>query len=178
MNYFLYSFGRLVTALFFILIGIVGILIPWSIQIRHLLARFIFEDFLAISLFGFAFFVVGLALVIHFLLGTKRRYYKISSGTSSTAVDETVIREYLTTYWERLFPEYDIPFQLFLKDNKIHVTVDFPYLPIQEQRPLLERVRNDLTKMFIKVLGYKEEFFLSASFQTTPPTPSHEAATV
>jgi hypothetical protein len=148
------------------LIGLVGILIPWSINVRTLLTRFIFEDSIAISLFGFSFFIIGLAMFVHIMLNMQRRHYRISSLKGPATVDETLIQGYLNTYWKQLFPENDIPCHLQLKHNKIHIAVDLPYCPIQEQKPLLERIRKDLIGIFAKVLGYKEEFFLSASFQT------------
>lgn len=168
MSNFFYSLISFVIALFFMLIGVVGMMIPWSINIRNALATFIFENSLAISVFGFTFFVVGLAIVVNILLSTQRRYYKINSLNSSTSVDEAVIQQYLHTYWEQLFPKTDIPCHLTLKDNKIHIAIDLPYLPIQEQRPLLERIRKDLIEIFSRILGYRDEFFLSASFQTKP----------
>lgn len=166
MSNLFYSLISFVIALFFMLIGIVGILIPWSINIRTLLTQFIFEDALAISLFGFTFFVIGLAIVTYVLLNAKRHHYKISSEKGSTTVDDAVIQEYLSSYWKQLFPKNDIPCHLILKENKIHIAVDLPYLPIQEQKPLLEKIRKDLIGIFAKVLGYKDEFFLSASFES------------
>lgn len=165
MNQLFYSLINLINAFFFILIGIVGILIPWSVHVRNLLTRFIFEDSLAISLFGFAFFIIGMAMFINILLNMKRRHYQISSLKGPTTVDEALIQEYLNTYWQQLFPEKDVPCLLQMKKNKIHIAVDLPYMPIQEQKPLLERIRKDLMGIFAKVLGYREEFFLSASFQ-------------
>lgn len=167
MSHLIHSLISLIVALFLLLIGVVGILIPWSVGVRHALAQFIFEDSLAISLFGFTFFVVGLAIAINILLSSRKRYYRISSKNSSTTVEEGVIEEYVTSYWQKLFPEHEIPYQLSLKNNKIHITVDFPYLPIQEQRPLLEKIRKDLLQIFVRVLGYQDEFFLSASFQNS-----------
>lgn len=169
MSHLFYSLINFINALFFVLIGIVGILIPWSINVRTLLTRFIFEDSLAISLFGFAFFIIGLAMFIHLVQNMMRRHYRISSLNATTTVDEAVIQEYLNIYWKQLFPENDIPSALQIKNNKIHIAVDLPYLPIQEQKPLLERIRNDLMRIFTKVLGYREEFFLNASFETNHP---------
>jgi hypothetical protein len=159
------SLINFINALFFISIGIAGIMVPWSIHVRTLLTRFIFEDALAISLFGFAFFLIGIALITNIFLNMKKRHYRISSLKAVTTVDEAVIQEYLNNYWKQLFPQNDIPCQLNFKDNKIHISVDLPHLPIQEQKPLLERIRKDLMSIFTKVLGYKDEFFLSASFQ-------------
>jgi len=156
-------------ALFFILIGIVGILIPWSINVRALLAQFIFEDSLAISLFGFAFFFIGLAIAIDIVLNSRRKQYTISSLKAPATVDEEVIKEYLNTYWKQLLPNTETPCHLALKKNKIHISVELPFLPIQEQKPLLERIRKDLIGLFAQILGYRDEFFLTASFKSSPP---------
>ena len=168
MSHLFYSFISFVVALFFMLIGIVGLMIPWSINVRTLLTQFIFEDSLAISLFGFVFFLIGVAVAVNILFNASRRYYKINSKNVSTTVDEAVIQEYLNTYWKQIFPDNDIPCLLTIKENKIHIAVDLPYLPIQEQKPLLERIRKDLVGIFAKILGYSDEFYLSASFQSQP----------
>lgn len=170
MSKLFYSLISFVIALFFILIGIVGVMIPWSINVKTLLTKFIFEDSLAISLFGFAFFLIGLAMIADFFLSLRRRHYTISSLKATTTVDEVVIKGYLDTYLKQLFPKNEIPCQLTMKENKIHISVDLPYLPIQEQKPLLERIRKELIGLFAQILGYRDEFFLSASFQNQRKT--------
>lgn len=147
------------------LIGLIGAMIPWSNEIRNMIVKFIFHDTLAISLFGYAFFLIGLALAADIVINIRKRPYKISSLKGPIAVDEAVIQTYLNEYWKQLFPENDVPCHVSLKDNKIHVAVDLPYLPIQEQKTLLERIRKDLIGIFTKILGYRDEFYISASFQ-------------
>lgn len=169
MGHFFYFLISFIVALFFILIGIIGMMIPWSIDVRNLLTRFIFEDSLAISLFGFSFLVIGSAIVLNVLLSLRHRHYKIDSKNVLVTVDDAVILEYLNTYWKQLFPKHEIPCLLTIKENKFHISVDFPYLPLKEQKPLLERIRKDLSSILAKALGYNEEFYLSASFQIKAP---------
>lgn len=168
MYYLFYSLISFIIALFFILIGIVSIMIPWSAGVRSDLIRFILEDSLTISLFGFAFVVIGLAIVINILLNSRRSYYHVKSGQSAITVDEAVIQQYLSLYWKQLFPQSEIPFKLNIKKNRIYLSADLPYQPIEEQRPLLERIRHDLRKLFSSHLGYDSEFSLSISFQKAP----------
>lgn len=165
MNNLFYSLISFIIALFFILLGIIGVMVPWSPGVRTDLVQFILDDSLAISLFGFTSIVVGLAIAINILLNTRRQYYHIRSDSNAIAVDETVIQQYLNTYWKQLFPNNDIPNRLTLKNNKIHITVDFPHLPLSQQQVLLERIKNDLSQTFANMLGYHSEFYLSASFQ-------------
>lgn len=165
MNNLFYSLISFIIAIFFILLGIVNIMIPWSDEVRYSLVKFILEDSLAISLFGFAFVVVGVAIAINILLNTRRKYYQLKMGTKAIKVDEAVISQYLAHYWKQLFPSTDTPCRLSIRKNKIHIVADLPFLPMLEQRQLLERIKQDLEALFEKQLGYKDEFYLSASFQ-------------
>lgn len=170
MNNFFYSLISFIVALFFILLGIIGILIPWSPGIRTDLVQFILNDYLVISLFGFATIIIGLSIAINILINTKRKYYHIRSDANAITVDETIIQQYLNAYWEELFPGSDIPSRITLKNNKIHISVDFPELPIGQQQLILERIKQDLRSKFAELLGYHNEFYLSSSFQS--PTSS------
>jgi hypothetical protein len=168
MHNFFYSIITFIFAILFILVGIVGVMIPWSADIRTGLVQFILEDSLAISLFGFAGIVIGLAMAIHVLLNARRQCYHLRSGNKSVTIDETVVKQYVDLYWKQLFPNNDIPNRLAIKNNIIYIHADFPYLPIEQQRPLLERVRQDLKSRFKKSMGYTEDFHLYASFQPEP----------
>lgn len=165
MNNLFYSLISFIIAIFFIMLGVVGVMIPWSPDIRTDIVQFILDDSLAISLFGFAFIVIGLAIVTHILINSKQRYYHIRSDNNSVAIDEAIIQDYLDIYWKQIFPNCDIPSRLSLKNNKIHIAVEFPHLPVSQQHPLLERIKHDLRSTFAKLLGYHNEFYLSVSFQ-------------
>jgi hypothetical protein len=165
MNNLFHSLIIFIAALFFIMLGIVGIMIPWSSGMRMEIIQFILEYPLAILLFGVALVVAGLAIAFYILFHARRRYYYIYSGSHTAAVDEAVVQQYLNTYWKQLFPNRDIPNRLTIKNNKIHITVDLPFLPPHQQQLLLERIKQDLRGTFAKLLGYHNGFSLSASFQ-------------
>jgi len=148
------------------MLGLVAVLLPWSPLVRADIIQFILEDSIAIFLFGFVFIVVGLAIVISILLSTRRSYYRLKGGVQSVLIDEHVIQDYLDTYWKELFPKTTIPNRLQIKKNKIYLSADLPYIPQEEQKVVLERIRNDLTDIFSSFLGYQEPFHLAASFQS------------
>ena len=164
----LYSLISFIIAVFFVLIGVISILIPWSENVQGILVNFILNDAIAISLFGFAFIVIGLTIVIDILLNTRRSYYTVKSGSFSVSVDETVLQQYVTQYWKKSFPSQDIPSRLTLKNNQIHISVDLPYEARENQRPLLEQINSDLQREFAEYLGYEKQILLSASFQAAP----------
>lgn len=159
--YYLISFSL---AVFFLFLGILGILLPLSPLIRTDLVQFILENSVAICLFGFGFTVIGLIMIINLYLGTKRTYYYIQTGHRLAAVDEAILQDYLDTYWKQLFPQHAIPSKLTLKKNKIKVIADLPYMPKEDQKQLLERIQQDLQETFYKLLSYTQEFTIAVSF--------------
>lgn len=164
MRNLFYSLITFIIAVFFILLGLINIMIPWSGEVRYGLIRFILEDSLAISLFGFAFVIVGLALAIYILLGARRQYYHTKVGRHAVHIDQNVLDQYLNVYWKQLFPKAEIPYQISIRKNKIHLLVDLPHVPLLEQKPLLEKIKQDLQDLLVAKVGYDEEFYLAASF--------------
>lgn len=165
MSALFYSLISFVVAVFFLMIGIIGVMLPWSSTVRTDLIQFILEDSVVISLFGVCALSIGLAIVINVILGSRRRYYHVKSGSKSVVVDETLIQQYLNSYWRELFPNCDVPNRFSLKSNKIYVAADLPHLPTRDQKVILERIKKDLHDIFNRILGYQNEFHLSVSFQ-------------
>lgn len=171
MSHFLYSFITFIIALFFIVLGFLGILIQTSDTIRSEVIGFIIEDTLLLSIFGFAFVLVGIAIVFYLLASLKKRYYKIKSSESKVYfLDEQLFQNYLKTYWKQLFPQHTIPSQVLLKRNKIQVIADLPYVPENQQKALIQRIDQDLKDLFHRVIGYKKKYIISISFQPEAST--------
>lgn len=153
-----------ILAAFFGIVGIIGIVIPWSPQIRTDIIQFILEDFIAISLFGFGFLIIGLVIIINLILSTKKRYYYLRSSRQFVALDEAIFQEYISGYWRKIFPNSEVAHRIELKKNKLYISADLPYIPQAQQKLLLEKIRNDLVDLFGKMLGYQGEFFLTTNF--------------
>lgn len=168
MRHFFYSLISFIVGLFFILLGVVGILVPWSPEVRSHLVRFIQEDSVFIFLFGLGLLIIGLAIATFVILSTRKRYYEIRSGENLVKIDEALFQDYLNIYWKQLFPKYEIPNRVALKKNKIYVTADLPYIPDSQQKALIERIERDLNDIFTRIIGYSHEYVISISFQEAP----------
>jgi hypothetical protein len=168
MNSLLYSFIRFFIGLFFILLGLIGIILPWSNAVRLAVIQFIQDEPLTLSLFGLSFILIGLALLTHLLMASKRHYYQVRSGDQSVTVDQSVIQQLVEAYWKERFPDRDIPCELRLKKNKIYLTADLPYLAANEQKPFLNQIKRELESHFKQLLGPQAEFNLFVSFQDEP----------
>lgn len=164
MSHFFYSLITFITALFFVLLGIVGIILPWSPNVRTEVMQFIVNQTFFSFLFGLGFLIVGLAIMVNIILSMRKRYYEIRSGKNMTAIDESLFQDYLTIYWKQLFPQHDVPNQVTLNKNKIHVTADLPFLPVPQQKILIERIERDIADIFNRMLGYRFEYIISISF--------------
>lgn len=160
--YYVLSFSL---AIFFIFLGVIGIMLPWSPIIRTDMIQYILENSIAISLFGFGFTVIGVFMGISLYLNTKRQYYYIRAGKLLTIVDEVIIQQYLESYWKQVFPQHLIPTRLSLKKNKIKIMADLPHIPRSEQKEFILKVEQDLQETFARIFGYSREFILALNFQ-------------
>lgn len=167
MTHFFYSLIVFIIALFFIMIGLLGMMVQASHNIRSEVVSFILEDTLFLSLFGMASILIGIALVFYLTTGLKKRYVKIkSSNNNAFYLDESLFQDYMKNYWKQLFPSQDIPNHVILKKNKVLITADLPYVPDSQQKALLTRIDRDLKDLFTRFLGYRQEYVVSISFQT------------
>lgn len=162
----LYSLISLTIALFFLTMGVLCVMLPWSPTVRADLVRFILEDSVTISLFGAGFVLVGLAVIINIAFNARHSYYRIRSGPKAISIDESIIQDYLNTYLNNLFPGANVPNRLTIKKNKLYLAADLPFVPIKEQKQLLEKIKNELSDLFSSTLGYRDAFYISASFQS------------
>lgn len=150
---------------FFFVVGAFSLVLPWSSFLQKMTTELILENTVMLSLFGLGFILIGLSIVIYTLLNTRHRYVHIRTGDLAVILDENVIHQYLETYWQKQFPLAQILFQVTIKKHAIQVVADLPYLPLSEQKPFLERVKQDLSDLFGEVMGYPYEVHLFVSFQ-------------
>lgn len=162
------SLLSLLIAVFFLLLGVICLAIPWISAIRTQIIVFILNNNIALLLFGMIFTSIGTGIISYILIASKHRYYLVRGGTHAAKVDEMLIQQYLDRYLAELFPGCDVPSTLSLQKNKIHINVNLPHLPPEEQKPLLERLEIELAELFSKILGYDQEFMLSACFRDKP----------
>lgn len=154
-----------ILALFFLILGILGVLLPWSPAIRAEIVDFLLSNTLTISLFGFLFFAIGLGVLVQLFLGMKRHYFTSRLKAVDFEVSEKVIRDYLSVYFRELFPYSEVPCQIILKKKKAKITADLPPLPKGEQGAMVKKIESDLSDIFRDLIGYPHELLLSISFQ-------------
>lgn len=165
MNRLFYSLISLFIALFFLMLGILCLMLPWSPSARTDLISLILENSTSIAIFGMGLLLIGLIIAINIALGARHSYYKVRTGPRSVQVDENILQSYLDSYWRQTFPTTEIPHRFTLKRNKIQITADLPYIPQNEQKALLTRLSAELAEIFENFLGYRQSLSLSASFQ-------------
>jgi hypothetical protein len=168
MSNLLYSLSSFLISIFFILLGVVCLLIMGSPGIRADIIQFILEDSVMIALFGFFLTLIGLAIFVNIILNMKPRFYRLKCNKNPLFISEGVFQEYLNAYWKELFPAQNIASHVQLRKNKIQIHAELPYVPEDQQEKLLKRVENDLSSLFNRTFGYSKDYFLSISFESTP----------
>lgn len=160
---YLYFTISSIVGIFFILLGICTLAIPSSASLRKGLVDVITNQTHIFILFGLAFFVVGLSIVIYSFAWIKKRYDHIQIKKGSVLVDEALVQQYLQAYWKEHF-KVPISSTVTIKKNSIQIIADFPSLPILEQKSFLERLQKDFVVLFDKTLGTSYDVELLASF--------------
>ena len=94
---------------------------------------------------------------------SPKQQLQIRMGERSVAVDEGLVKTYVDNYWEQVLPGQTVYQQVVVRKNTIEIVANLPFLPEEEQKPLLERVEKDLTLLFKDTLGYRKRIFYSRS---------------
>lgn len=162
--HYLFSFLNLILALFFILFGLITLLLPWSENVRSHVVAFINENAWPWNLFGLGFILIGIAIGAYTLLTKRNRYFTSKQGSNETTISEKVIDDYLRTYFAGQFPSQDIPYRFTISKNKFHLVTDLPFIPLENQPEVIQKIEDDIQKIFRDYLGYKKELKFSISF--------------
>lgn len=160
----MYTLISFLLSLFFITLGIISLIIPWSSYARTELITFLLENNILLTFFGFTLLALGLIALFYLIQNSKRKYFTIKSSELEADVSETVISKYLSTYFRELYPLNDVACKVELKKKKAVVIADLPYVPENEQKELLKKIEEDLTDLFRDVIGFRHELKVSVSF--------------
>ncbi|EFB42660.1 MULTISPECIES: hypothetical protein [Parachlamydia] len=163
--YFLMNF---VLALFFLLVGIACLLVSFFPQMRIEILRLITDGTWIIFSAGAIFVLISCTIFFQLFLTSRRKSYVIRSGKNAVEVDQSLIEEYLNLYWRQVFPHHAIPTQVQIKKNQIYLTADLPFMPEEEQGTFLKQFEENISELFTRTLGYRNDFYLSINFQEKP----------
>lgn len=172
-----FKFGRFcslcisfILGAFFFAIGLFGIILPWSPILQQASTDLIVNHTLILSLFGLGLALIGLSIVVYAVLSAGRRYASIKIGNRPISLDESLIEQYLQDYWKKNFPHHQIPFYMSIRKRSIQIVADLPPVPEAEQDQFLEKIQEDFSDLFGRLLGYSNEVHFIAHFQTERPS--------
>jgi hypothetical protein len=153
-----------IAALFFILCGLMVLVLPWSNRAFEMAVEAIHAYRWLFTFFGIGLLLVGIALIGQIYLGNQRKYLSIKTGDNPVDASDAVIQDALKSYWENLFPEQDIPCKVDIKKNRIFLSVDLPYYPKEKQSDFLKKVERDLSILLKEMFAYTKSLHLKISF--------------
>ena len=164
MNHFFRHLIHLVQALLFLVLGAIGLVLPWSASLQETAIQFIQNRPITVFFVGLGFLAISAALLVSWRESTRHRYFYVRRGQRMVALDEKLIDHYLRTYWYERFPKLDIESQATLYNQQLQILVHFPPLSKEQQQQTLTQVQNELDELLTYYLGYHEPFRLSATF--------------
>jgi hypothetical protein len=114
---------------------------------------------------GLAVLAVGVARLFYISAALKPAYYHFKTDSKAVWIDETIIQDYVDNYWRTLFPKGTVANRVSLKNNKIFLSAELPYVPSHQQKDMIHKIQTELSDLFSLMFGYKNSFTLSATFQ-------------
>ncbi len=165
MTHFFYSLVKFCVGLIFIITGLLAVVIPWSPPVRTSFVDWILQSSMEIWVFGALFVMIGCYLVVYSLWQSRSRYYRIQIDNPSILITESIVQDYLSSYWKSLFPLNEVPYRLEMKRRKIGVFADLPFIPLDDRKDLILQVERDLSEIFREHLGYNNRLDVRVSFQ-------------
>ena len=147
------------------LLGILFIFIAFSSQIQNKIIAFVSSSPWFFVLSGVSLLLLSFALVIYAFKMIYRRHVQIRTGSLDIRLDESVIRAYLDAYWKKHFPESKIQYELIFERRRVKVLANLPYLPLEDQKTFLEKVKKDFNHLFGDLLGYPYDVHFIATFE-------------
>ncbi len=164
----LYSFFTAITAAFFLLFGLIALILPWTRHLQDELFSLIENHPWAITLFGASLTFIGIALLLQIIASSRKQYVTIQTGPNSIQFSEAIVADYIQAFWEQLFPEREIPCRISIKRNKICIVADLPHIPKSERKELLKKIEEGLAETMRYSLGCTKTLELTISFAKGP----------
>jgi len=162
-----YALQRLITlciSLFMIILGSVSLLIFINASLREKIADAILTGSLGLFIFGTSLIAVGLALLVHLLVDSRKTHFRIKSSLGNADVTGGLIEATLSKYWKSLFPQQEVSTQVQVHRKYIEITSNLPYFPFDKQKELLLRIEDEVADLLESTLDYRKEFILNLSF--------------
>lgn len=170
MGNIFYTLFVLAVASFFLVLGAIGLSLPWSAGLQLTLLHFFTSNWIVFSLMNLSLVVIGLSVLALLFSGIQRKTFHIRFGKKGLSIHRDVVQNYLETYWKRIFPHHEVPFRFVIKRQIIQIYADLPYTPENQQEVLMEKIQQDCNEIFFNVIGYQNDIDLSLSFPEEEPT--------
>jgi hypothetical protein len=153
-----------IAALFFLLCGLMVLVLPWSHAALEMAVNSIHTYRWLFTFFGIGLLLVSIALFGQIYLSSQRKYLSIRTGDNPIDASDAVIRDTLKSYWENLFPDQEIPCKVDIKKNRIFLSVDLPYYPKEKQSDFLKKIERELSILLKEMFAYTKSLHLKISF--------------
>ncbi len=147
--------------LFIVAFGLCLVVMPYAETFRYGVANFFLARPAMLFTLGIGVFSAGIFLMVGFFFMHKKRYYKVRMQCGKVEIEESIIQEYVASYWKSIFPDLAYELEVTLgQSQKIEIVTKFPSGRKDDQE-LFDRIKNELGVLLARRLGYEKEFILT-----------------
>ena len=168
-----FSAIELLVVLFILGSGLLLMGVHYSPILRNGAIRLLIEQQWFLLSVGELLVILSLFLFVGFYFMNRRRFLSFQVGSSKASINESIVSDYVTSYWKENFPEVKaLPEVCFRGGKELEVIAHVP-----EGDQLLERVESELSVVLARKVGYEKPFTLTIvegsphREKTAPPQP-------
>ncbi|MBI5274728.1 MAG: hypothetical protein HY860_06735 [Chlamydiales bacterium] len=149
----------------FLLVGMGSLFLalPHFKEIQFSVVHFVLNEPQVFTKLGIVFTSFGVLLFGLFYFLNRKRYFQIKMKHSKALVDEAIIKEYITDYWQEAFPTLHSTLDIVIHPNqKIEViTASFPDIDDELKEDVFHRIQAELNVLLARRIGYEKDFTLT-----------------
>lgn len=155
---FLFSAMQFFMVVGLVLIGSLFLGFAHSPELRFKATQFLLNYSGSFNVIGYAILGCATLLFVGSWFMNKGTYYQVEMAE----VDPAVIRSYVQTYWETLFPGKKMQADVIIHaDQKIEIVAEMDELAMEEQKVLLSQIEKQLGNLLFRNLGYRRDFLVT-----------------
>ncbi len=151
--------------LFLLLLGFIHLILPYSTAFQNLLNTWMLGKQYLWLIFGGFLALMGCIMMISAYRRLKMRSIQIKLDSNVVSIDAKIVQQYLDDYFKREFPNQIVDYQLKIKKQAMEILVSLPAVSFEDQKIIIEKIKQDLSHLFSQILGYPHHIQMLFTFR-------------
>lgn len=152
--------------LFFIVVGIAGLILPWSSTLQNALIELISYESSLLAILGFAFLCIGIALLAYVSMQKRGNRIFLRLKPHPIEVDQNLIVGALDVYWKEVLQGQSVFTQVIPGKKSLLIKAEMPPMNELQQEELLKKIQPELENLLHETIGIPHDIKVELHFRS------------